>query len=38
MMKTKYKVDGLLWDDCCIMTSKLCTAVDAGKYVVMAII
>lgn len=30
-MKTRYKDDDLLWVDCCIMTSQLCTAVGAGK-------
>ena len=36
--ETKYKVYELTWDDCWIMTSKLCTAVGAGKLVVLAII
>ena len=37
-MQTKHKADDLQWDDCCIMTSKLCNAVGAGKSVILDII
>jgi hypothetical protein len=36
--KNKDKVDVLIWDDCHIMTSELCTAMRIEKPVVMAII
>lgn len=34
----KDKVDTLIWDDCCIMTSELCATLWIRKPAVMAII